>query len=188
MNVGWIYCSLSVTLISCAIAFSSIIKPVSAVQTKDGTVAFEAGLRLVDTYATFTGIRVRQAKYYFDLELPDDIGEPLQQVTIKQRSGGDRVKLKPEKTEAYLGSHRDKEERLQAIATFDEATGAIAVKFESAIPPGSKVTIALKPRRNPDYAGVYLFGVTAFPRGDKSRGMYLGAGRLHFYQNGDYHL
>lgn len=185
---SWIYYSLSLTLAGGAIALSSPVRSVLAVQTQDGTVAFEAGLLLVDTYATFTGVRARQAKYYFDLELPEDIGEPLQQVTIRQRSGGDKVKFKPEKTEVYLGSHGDKEENLPAIATWDEASEAITVKFDKAISPGSKVTIALKPRRNPDYAGVYLFGVTAFPRGEKPRGMYLGSGRLHFYRGSDSHF
>lgn len=183
---GWIS-FLSLLATGGAIALGNLSEPVWGVQTRDGTVAFEAGLRLVNTYATFSGVRVRQAKYYFDLELPEDIGEPLQQVTIQQRSGGDRVKFKPERTEVYLGSHRDKGEKIQAIASVNEAE-AIAIKFESAVSPGNKVTIALKPSRNPDFAGVYLFGVTAFPKGDKPRGMYLGSGRLHFYRSGDSHF
>ena len=154
-------------------------------QTRDGTVAFEAGLLLVDTHSTFKGVRVRQARYYFDLELPADIGEPLQKVVIQQRTGGDDVEFRPEKTEVYLGDHNNKEEQIQAIAITDEATEAIAVEFERPIPPGSRVTVGIKPRRNPDFAGVYLFGVTAFPQGEKARGMYLGAGRLHFYRGGD---
>ena len=167
-----------------AIAFSHNL-PASGVQTKDGTVAFEAGLLLVDTHTTFKGVRVRQARYYFDLELPEDIGEPLKKVVIRQRTGGDDIKFKPEKTEVYLGDHRNKAEQVGAIAITDEESEAVTVEFEKPIPPGSRVTVGLKPRRNPDYAGVYLFGVTAFPQGDKARGMYLGPGRLHFYRGGD---
>ncbi len=167
-----------------AIALSSAIKlPSQAVQAPDGTVSFESGLLLLDAYTTFSGVRVRQARYYFDLELPDDIGEPLQEVVIQQRSGGDEIKFKPEETEVYLGSHRDKAERIQAIAKTDEATEKITVQFNQPIPPGNSITIGLKPRSNPDFGGVYLFGVTAYPRGDKARGMYLGAGRLHFDSN-----
>ncbi|MEL6786141.1 MAG: DUF2808 domain-containing protein [Cyanobacteria bacterium J06607_15] len=155
------------------------------VQTADGTVAFESGIRLVDTYATFNGVRVRQAKYYFDLELPEEIGEPLGQVVIQQRTGADDVEFRPEKTEAYLGDHRHREEPLKTTAMRDEATEKITVRFTPPVAPGSKVTIRLKPRSNPDYAGVYLFGVTAFPEGEKAQGMYLGPGRLHFYRGGN---
>ena len=169
-----------------AIALSNMINlPAQGVQTSDGTVAFEAGLLLVDAYTTFSGVRVRQARYYFDLELPDDIGEPLQKVVINQRSGGDEIKFNPEKTRVYLGNHRDKEDAIEAITTKNEATEAITVQFDQPISPGNSITIGLKPRSNPDYGGVYLFGVTAFPRGEKARGMYLGAGRLHFYSNSD---
>ena len=72
-----------------AIALSSAIKfPAQGVQAPDGTVSFEAGLLLKDAYTTFRGVRVRQARYYFDLELPNDIGESLQKVVIQQRSVG----------------------------------------------------------------------------------------------------
>lgn len=155
------------------------------VQAPDGTVAFEAGLLLVDAHTTFKGVRVRQARYYFDLELPEDIGEPLQKVVIQQRSGGDDVKFRPEETEVYLGDHHNKGEQIEAIAITDEETEAVTVEFARPIPPGNRVTVGIKPRSNPDYAGVYLFGVTAFPQGEKARGMYLGPGRLHFYHGGD---
>jgi len=115
--------------------------PSQAVQSPDGTVSFESAVLLVDTYATFSTIRFRQARYYFDLELPEGIGEPLKKVVIQQRRGSEEIDFR------------------------------------------SEVTIGVKPRRNPDFGGVYLFGVTAFPAGEKSRGLYLGAGRLHFFEN-----
>jgi hypothetical protein len=172
-----------------AIALGSTIKlPAQGVQAPDGTVSFEAGLLLKDAHTTFNGVRVRQARYYFDLELPNDIGESLQKVVIQQRSGGDEVKFEPEETEVYLGNHHDKAEPVQAIATIDEATEKITVELEQPIPPGNSVTIGLKPESNPDYGGVYLFGVTAYPTGEKARGMYLGAGRLHFDNKSDNHF
>ena len=181
-SISWSLCW------SVAIASLSIAMPSQAVRFPDGTVAFESGISLVDAYTTFSGVRVRQARYYFDLELPADLGEPLSKIVIKQRSGGDEVKFKPEKTKAYLGSHSDKQEPLEVTTAIDEATSEVTVQFEKPIPPGSAVTVGIKPRENPDYAGVYLFGVTAFPAGDKPTGMYLGPGRLHFYRGGDFHL
>ncbi|HEY9294790.1 MAG TPA: DUF2808 domain-containing protein [Phormidium sp.] len=41
--------------------------------------------------------------------------------------------------------------------------------------------MALDPVRNPCFSGVYLFGVTAFPQGEKAHGQFLGFGRFHFY-------
>lgn len=171
-----------------AIAIASITTaiPSLAVRFPDGRVAFESGIALVDAHATFSGVRVRQARYYFDLELPPDIGEPLQKVVIQQRSGGDEVKFRPDKTQAYFGNHHDKQESLEVTTTIDEATAEVTVSFNPPIPPGSAVTIGIKPKQNPDYAGVYLFGVTAFPSGEKPVGMYLGPGRLHFYRGGDF--
>ncbi|WP_019505844.1 DUF2808 domain-containing protein [Pleurocapsa sp. PCC 7319] len=156
-----------------------------AVQAPDGTVAFESAVLLVKSSTTFNGIRVRQAIYYFDLELPNDVGESLQKVVFKQRTGGDKIKFRLDKTQSYLGDRHQKQEELD-IATFhDETTGEITVIFDQPIPPGNRITIGLKPKRNPDWAGVYLFGVTAFPTGKKSRGMYLGPGRLQFYDSFD---
>lgn len=169
-----------------AIAFTAIAFESQAVQLPDGTVAFESGISLVDAHTTFSGARVRQARYYFDLALPDDLGEPLQKVVIKQRTGGDEVKFKPDKTTAYLGDHRNKQQALNVTSSVDEATAEITVEFQQPIPPGNNLTIGLKPRRNPDYGGVYLFGVTAYPAGEKPQGMYLGPGRLQFYRNSDF--
>lgn len=180
-KISWINCLWSGSM---AIALASISFAGKAVEAPDGTVAFEAGITLVDAYTTFSGVRVRQARYYFDLELPDDLGEPLQKVVIQQRRG-DKVKFKPDKTTAYLGNHRNKQQPLELTAFTDETSEEVTVEFARPIPPGSSVTIGVKPRRNPDYGGVYLFGVTAYPSGDKSRGMYLGPGRLHFYRGND---
>ena len=182
-NISSIYFGLTGSI---AIALATLV-PSQAVRSPDGTVAFESGILLLDAHTTFSGVRVRQARYYFNLKLPEDIGEPLQKVVIRQRSGGDDIKFKPEKTKAYLGDHRNKQEALEVTTAIDEATEEITVEFEQPIPPGNSLTIGLKPRRNPDYGGVYLFGVTAYPTGEKPLGMYLGPGRLHFYQNNDFH-
>ena len=157
--------------------------PSQAVQAPDGTVSFESAVLLVDAYTTFSGIRVRQARYYFDLQLPENIGEPLKKVVIQQRRGSKEIKFKLEETKAYLGDHRNKEEPLESFTSVNEETGEVIVEFKNPIPPGNNLTVGIKPRKNPDVGGVYLFGVTAFPEGEKSRGLYLGAGRLHFTES-----
>jgi hypothetical protein len=67
----------------------------------------------------------------------------------------------------------------------DGEAGGVVVVFDVPVEPGTMVTVALRPYQNPRYEGVYLFGVTAFPRGEKAFGQFLGYGRFHFYSNVD---
>ena len=174
----FLFLSVALTLIN--------IKEAKAVEFPNGTKAFESGVLLLDSHSTFNSVRTRQAIYYFDLELPKDVGESLQKIMIKQRAGGDDIKFRPERTKVYLGDHNNKKELLDANAVYNEDSGIIEVNLDKPVPPGSKFTVGIKPKRNPDYAGVYLFGVTAFPSGKTARGLYLGAGRIHFYRNNDF--
>ncbi len=142
--------------------------------------------RLVDYHTTFRGVRVRQAVYYFDLAIPDDAVASLQTVSFAQRQGADQIKFLLDKTRAFQGNHRHKQEPITlAEVTQDDSTDTINVTFATPIKPGSQVTIGLKPRRNPDLEGFYLFGVTAFPAGEQPRGLYLGVARFYFVQGSD---
>jgi hypothetical protein len=156
-----------------------------AVQFPDGRVAFEKSPLLLDAYTTFNGVRVRQAKYYFDIKLPSDVGESLKKVAIEQREGADTINFKLDKTKAFFGTHSDRQEELPLQVSQNETTKAIVVTFDRPIPPGSQLTIRLQPKQNPDFGGTYLFGVTAFPTGEKPTGLYLGVGRLQFHQSDD---
>ena len=141
--------------------------------------------RLLSAATTFSGIRVRGAKYYFNIVIPEDAGNNLRQLAIAKRQGQENIDFRLAKTVAYLGTNRKKGEPL-AIANVaqNEQTREVIVTFAKSIPPGTEFTVGLKPRRNPDYAGVYLFGVTAIPEGNDPTPLYLGAGRLHFYSGG----
>ncbi len=149
-------------------------------------VAFRKAPRLLDIYATFNAVRMRSARYYFDITIPEDAGAPLQKVEIELRKGQKKIYYRLEKTVAYLGTHRRKGNQLALATTMrDEETGIITVEFANPLPPGSTFTVGLKPKRNPDYSGVYVFGVTAFPQGENSYGLYLGSRSIHFYSGYD---
>lgn len=159
--------------------------PTQAIQTADGTVSFEKPPRLVNVITTYNSANVWGATYYFTLTLPENAGETLQQVTISQRQGVEDIRFRLEDTVAFEGTPNRKGEglTLQAVTRNDE-TDVISVIFDPPVPPGKTFTVGLKPRRNPSFGGVYLFGVTAFPAGEKPYGLYLGVGRLHFYRHG----
>ena len=67
--------------------------------------------------------------------------------------------------------------------TREKDTKTVLVTFDPPVPPGKTITIGLRPVKNPMFSGIYLFGVTAFPQGEKSHGQFLGFGRLHFYDS-----
>jgi Protein of unknown function (DUF2808) len=164
---------------------------VRAVELQGGRTAFESSPRLLNAATTFNSVRAWGAKYYFTIAIPLDAGEPLGKITFQQRQGGDTIDFDVEETFAFEGTRSEKGEDLAiAAASLDEETNTISVSFDPAIAPGTTLTVRLRPKRNPDFGGVYLFGVTAFPVGEKPEGLYLGVGRLSFYDlndNGFFH-
>jgi hypothetical protein len=165
-------------------AWGGLSQPTQAVQLADGTISFVQPPRLLKATAPYKSIRFLGASYYFTLNVPEGAGEPLQRVTIAQREAPDTIRFSLDKTQAFADEDRDKEFTLGEV-TEDKEAQTISVTFNPPIPPGETVTIRLR-ARNPDVPGVYLFGVTAFPQGEKVRSQFLGYGRLHFYGgNGD---
>ena len=127
------------------------------------------------------------ATYYFTLNVPQNAGEPLQAIKIVPRRNADTVEFQPSESLAFAGTRyaRGPALSLASIGGFEPSdTEEMTVVFDPPVQPGSIVTVALKPRRNPDLGGVYLFGVTAFPIGENSSGQFLGYGRFTFYDNG----
>ena len=170
-------------LIPFLILSSSAIAPNATAQVN--TAYFTKAPRLLGASATFNGVQVRGAKYYFNIALPEDAGNNLQQIAIAQRQGAETIDFRLEDTVAYLGTNRDKEGEIAiADVTQNEETGEITILLENPVSPGTNFTVGLKPKKNPFFPGIYLFGVRAFPQGNNPVDLYLGAGRLHFYRNG----
>lgn len=177
---------LGITLALGTSLWGSTAAVTQAVQLADGTVAFAKPPTLVDAITTFRATRASAAKYYFTLSLPETADEPLQKITINLRQGADNIDYRLDKTIAAVGTARNRTEPIEiAETTFNAETQTVTVTLAEPIVPGTTFTIGLKPKRNPDLDGTYLFGVTAFPAGEKSQGIYLGAGRLQFDKSSD---
>ena len=133
---------------------------------------------------TYNETDVWGARYYFTLSIPENAGEALGRVTINQRQGFETIDFKLKNTQAFVGTPRNQGERLtlQAV-TQDPQSPTISVTFAPPVQPGTTVTIELRPVRNPSLSGVYIFGVTAFPAVENPYGLYLGVGRLQFYDS-----
>jgi Protein of unknown function (DUF2808) len=172
--------SLGATLI--ASVSVGAFAPTHAVQVANGTVYFNSPPRLVGASTTFNSAQAWSATYYFTLNVLENAGEPLQRVTIVQDEGVDAIRFDPKQIEAFEGERNRLGTKIPlGDVTVDRKARSVSVVFDPPVAPGKLVTIALNPDRNPLSGGVYLFGVTAFPAGEKSHGQFLGFGRLHFY-------
>ncbi len=171
---------LGVTLVVATSIWGVVSQPTQAVQLADGTVYFVQPPRLVGATTTERPVYAWGAKYYFTLSLPENAGEPLQRVTITQQGGGS-IKYNLESSQAFEGTWRHKGARIAlGTVTMKPSQPTVEVIFNPPVTPGKTVTIGLRPVRNPSMQGTYLFGITAFPPGEKAHGQFLGFGRLHF--------
>lgn len=151
-----------------------------AIKLADGTVYFAQPPRLVSATTTFPNPGV-WATYYFTMSLPNKAGEPLQRVTFTQQKGREDIRFNLRRSYAFAGTPSHKRQRFKlGEVTLDQQKKTVSITFDPPIPPGKIVTIGLRSVHNPLYSGVYLFGVTAFPFGQKSHGQFLGFGRLQF--------
>ncbi|WP_017717558.1 DUF2808 domain-containing protein [Kamptonema formosum] len=161
-------------------------EPAPAVRLADGMVYFVEPPRLLSATTTQKATGVWGAMYYFTLSVPESAGEPLRQVLIRQREGSDTLEFDWDGTRAFEGTPSNRGARLGlAPVRTDRQARTVSVTFDPPVPPGSTVTVALRPVQNPHFSGIYLFGVTAYPAGEPSHGQFLGYGRFHFYSGGD---
>ncbi len=167
-----------------AMASIAVITPELArgVKLRDGTVSFVQQPRLVETATTIQDVNAWGATYYFTIDLPQNAGEPLQKLTINQHEGVANIRFDLEDTRAFVGTRRDRGENITlGTVTRDKKTRTVTVEFNPPVAPGKTITIGLRPVQNPFSSGVYLFGVKAFPPGEKTAGQFMGYGRLQFY-------
>ena len=168
------------------VAVGAVSHQAIAVQLADGMTYFERPPALVDATTNRNTTARAGGTYYFTLDVPDNAGEPLGQVAIAQYQGNSsrqRVEFEADETMAFQGTRGDRGETVRvSVASFNDETRTLNVTFEPAIAPGTTVTVAARPERNPRIEGVYLFGVTAYPQGAEPYGQFLGYGRFHFYR------
>ncbi len=156
-------------------------QPAPAVQLSDGTVHFAQPPSLVDTVANFRATHTPNTLYYFTLNVPPEAGEPLKQISIVKTQGGSDIYYQLDRCRAFEGTFYRKGANIPfAEVTLDSDTDTVSFVFDPPIAPGKTVTVGLRSVRNPNIPGVYLFGITAFPAGEKSQGQFLGFGRIYF--------
>jgi Protein of unknown function (DUF2808) len=179
MNYSHIFrLSLQMTTALMTFYFYSF-KPVMAGQ-ENGTTFFDHPPTLQRSAVHNSGAN-NPATYEFTLSVSRNAGEPLQAVTISQNSNVNTVDFQINRSTAFTGTSYGKGTVLPLASVGGPSLpGKAMIVFDRPVQPGQTVTIAIPVQRNPT-SGVYLFGVTAYPAGEKALGQFLGYGRLHFY-------
>lgn len=127
------------------------------------------------------------AEYFFTLSLDDQAGASLGGMTIQQVRGADwQFPFAVERTRAFLGVPRREGRRITVQASFEPGARRFNLSFPEPIPPGTTVTVSLRPWFNPIQADTYLFQVSAIPAGPDPVPSPVGVGTLRIYQPNDW--
>lgn len=159
------------------------VPPAAAIQYRDGTVEFSYPPRLIDSYPTRNLAGDSSVTYYLTIDFPAAAQEPMDRVVISLDEGRDPIfRYRLEATEVWQTVGDERRAVPLGELTQDRETQALTLNFDPPLSPGGTVTLALRPVRNPRFAGVYLFGATAFPVGEQVRPTFMGFARLSFYE------
>jgi Protein of unknown function (DUF2808) len=162
-----------------ALFVPSLNRPVSAMEMTQVGSSFQKAPRLSPVSATDTESS-GSSTYSFRIKVPEGAGASLQAVRVSQIDGVDIISFESNQSRAYLG---DRVARSQSIPLANVGGGdesSVLIPFETPVAPGHSVTITLQVQRNPTTDGIYQFGVTAFPVGDNTTGLYLGTERVQY--------
>ncbi|MFQ4141276.1 DUF2808 domain-containing protein [Chlorogloeopsis sp. ULAP02] len=138
--------------------------------------------RLLSAETTYNQTSVREATYYFTLTVPESASAPLQQVSVTQIRGLEAIGFDERNSTAFEGTGDRRGQKLGiTLAKSDRQQRTATITFDQPVAPGKTITIGLKPLRNPNYEGVYLFQVQTLPTGKQTDNYVIGTARLQFY-------
>jgi hypothetical protein len=157
--------------------------PAEAIELGGGRTFFDSAPRLIRTATTNSSANA-PGTYHFTIAHPEDAGVPLKAVTISRPRGLEQLEFDVSDSRAFQGDSfaGGPSIPLASIGGAEDADEVMIV-FDEPVQPGSVVTVALSAEANPSFGGVYSFGVTVFPVGENSPGLYLGSRDIRFYSS-----
>lgn len=161
---------------------AGLLMPAVARELPNGQSIFDRSPQLIRSAANFEAPGVPRPTYQFTIRVPENAGEPLKAVTISQPENAEKIDFKVNQSMAFIGDSFAGGPALSLASVGGEQpskSNEVTIVFDRPVAPGKTVTVALTAKRNPLPGGIYLFGVTAFPPGENSPGLFLGYGRLH---------
>lgn len=166
-------------VLTAGLTLSSSLTAASATQVGTNEFVFDRAPRLVSASTTQPVASINGGTYQFTLVVPPDAGAPLQAVTISQAGNVGKIQFAPDQSQVVANGATVP---ISAIGGANSNETTIA--FARPIDPGSTVTLSLLVDRNSGTDGIYLFGVTAYPVGNSTDGLFLGYGRVALYSQG----
>jgi hypothetical protein len=171
-----------------AAAVTAIAPPLShslAVQLGDGSTVFTSPPRLVDFFTLENSAGRKGVTYYVTVDLLPEAGEPLETLKVALIQGRfTQLDYRTDEIEVFEGDRSDRQDNYPIeLVEYDETSQTLTIRLAQAVPPGERVTFALKPVRNPTRGGVYLFEVTAAPTGDNPVFQRIGTGRISIFHD-----
>ncbi len=156
-----------------------------ALEGIDGTDYFSEVPVLVDTEEGNT-----EFNQYVEVSIvvPEEETVGMQAVLIEQEQNPKDLAISADDVTVVMGEDFDANaDEVPATVTFNENNGReqILVNFERPVQPGSAVTIQMEPGTTQELRGTYLFGVSAWPSGDRPRDYFLGFARANFAIEGN---
>ena len=125
-------------------------------------------------------------EYFFTVALAENAGAHLGGLVITQTSGSDQTFwIDPKQTSAFFGRPRREGEAIPVQAEFHELKRIMRVEFPDPPPPGSTLTVVLRPPNNPSLNDLYLFAVEALPAGPNPSAAPLGFARMEILDGWD---
>ena len=158
---------------------SSSLTAVSAHQLADGRFTFDHAPRLVNATTNQLASFVSGATYEFTLTVPPDAGASLQAVTISPAATAPKIQFALNQSQAVANGRT-----IHIAAIGGASSNDVTIAFAHPIPPGSTVTISLLAQHEAGSVGVDLFGMTAYPVGDATNGLFLGYERVTRFSPG----
>jgi hypothetical protein len=144
---------------------------------------FRQSPRLTRTATTYKSANTLSF-YIFEIEIPEEAGNRLQKVVIRQQPNLELIRLFPNQTKAFLLNQPEQQIPIKVSLDRTDDQNELTINFLEPVSPGEKVRIKIR-AINPLYGGIYQFGVTVFPQGSNPSRLYLGIGRFQFERNGD---
>jgi len=161
--------------------------PAIAGQLSNGQTFFDHPPSLIRS-AALQKAAYAPSTYEFTLTVPANAGQALKAVRIVQAENVDTVHFNLSQSKAFDGKRVAAGSEIPLASVGGEQPvnpGDVTIVFDQPVQPGSTVAVALDVKANPAAGGVYEFGVTAFPAGEKGEGMFLGYRRINFISNSD---
>lgn len=153
--------------------------PAMATPIGNGQYAFDRAPRVVRLSSNLSQTYQSRDTYRLVIAVPEDAGAPLQAIRITQRNDQEAIAFQPQKTQIFVNNSATEIPQVNVGGT--ENPNELLIILHHPVQPGQTVTFHLKPEQNPAQDGVYLLGVTAYPSGENSPGLFLGYSRLTFH-------